>query len=240
MSNARIEECRACYRQVAGCNVFKKRTVLHPSGWKEIVTRCEHSTLWPLNIMMHDSQIVRFMLLEQTYAFSAKWLDATGNNAVDQVASASYARILNMLRWEIRTVYVNDVQQVMTRGRKQVGQQQQDMFDERDMRFDNMTLAKVKQLARVAMYDWEAAKHQMSSMDDEEHVFQQLLDFDMDELDARAQQLAAEGAHPAEMFDAQDMEGLEFDGAVMNEEEQEIVFGREQSDDGEGDAHVAC
>jgi hypothetical protein len=180
------------------------------------------------------------MLLEQTYAFSAKWLDATGNNAVDQVASASYARILNMLRWGIRTVYVNDVQQVMTRGRKQVGQQQQDMFDEIDMRFDNMTLAKVKQLARVAMYEWEAAKHQLSTMDDEEHVFQQLLDFDMDELDARAQQLAVEGAHPAEMFDAQEMEGLEFDGAVMNEEEQDIVFGREQSDDGEGDADVAC
>lgn len=37
--------------------------------------------------MMHVVQIVRCMLMDGKYAFHPKWLDATGNNAVDHVAA---------------------------------------------------------------------------------------------------------------------------------------------------------
>jgi hypothetical protein len=177
-------------------------------------------------------------LLEQTYALSPKWLDATGNNAIDQVAYGSYMNILSRLRWGLRSVYVNDVQHVLTRGRKQAGQQQQMAFDDRDVRFDNMSLGKVKNLVRVAMYEWEAERHRLSNIDDDDIAFEQMLDFDIDDLAARAQQIAAEGAHPAAMFDAAQMEGLEFEGEVMDDEEREIVFGGAQSDDMEDDVNM--
>jgi hypothetical protein len=54
--------------------------------------------------MMHTSQVIRFMLLEQTYALSPKWLDATGNIAVDQVATASYNNIVSMLGLKIKSL----------------------------------------------------------------------------------------------------------------------------------------
>jgi hypothetical protein len=153
MSNARVEQCRDEYRLVAGYNVFKQRTLLFPVGWLDIVARYVHSTLWPLSIKMHNSQVIRFMLMEQTYAFSGKWLDATGNNAVDDVALESWHNIINMLRYGLGTVYVNDVQTVLQRGRTQ--QRSHQVFEDRVQDFDNMTLAEVKRLVRVANYEWQ-------------------------------------------------------------------------------------
>jgi hypothetical protein len=101
-----------------------------------------------------------------------------------------------------------------------------------------MPLSKVKQLARVAMYEWEADRHRLSNIQDDEVAFEQLLDFDLDDLNARAQQIAAEGAHPAQMFDAAEMEGLEIEGEVMNDEERDIAFGRNISDDGDDDTDM--
>lgn len=45
-----------------------------------------------------------------------QWLDATGNNAVDQVAADAYRRILGMLRCGMKHVQVNDVFMLMYRG----------------------------------------------------------------------------------------------------------------------------
>jgi hypothetical protein len=227
MDNARNEDRRASHKQAAGYDVFKNCTLLYPSGWADIVMRYEHSTLWPLNTMMHVSQVVRFMLMEETYALSGRWLDATGNRGIDDVACASYDNILNMLHWGLKRVEVKDVQQVMTRGRKQPGQQA--LFDARDLRFDNMTLSKVKQLVRVAMIDWEAERHRLSNMDDDECVRQSMLKFDLDALAARAQQTTVESAHPAEAV-AEHLGALVFDGGVLNDPECDITSAQEHSD----------
>jgi hypothetical protein len=157
MSNARVEQCRDEYRLVAGYNVFKQRTLLFPVGWKDTVTRYEHANLWPLSLKMHNSHIVRFMLMEQTYAFSGKWLDATSGNGVDDIALESYDNFLHMLRYGLRTVYVKDVQNVLTRGR--TSQRAQRVFEDRDLDFDNMMLSEVKRLVRIANHEWQAHKN---------------------------------------------------------------------------------
>jgi ribosomal protein S24E len=154
MENQRVEQCRDDYRRTSGYNVFKQRTQLYPIGWSDVVTRYAHAQLWPLNTQMTTSQMVRFMLMEQTYTLSGKWLDAAGNNAVDNCATESYNNIINMLRWGMKTVFVNDVEQVMGRGRKSQGSTQ--VYQDRDVVFDNMSLEEVKQLVRVALHDWEA------------------------------------------------------------------------------------
>lgn len=216
MTNARIEECRLEHRRVAGHNVFKKRTQLNLTGWEEIVVKYEHATLWPLNTMMHFCQVVRLMLLEQTYVLFGKWLDANGNNAVDEIAARSYENILNMLRWGLRTVYVNDIHQVMTRGRKQPGSHH--VFEDRDMRFDNMSLHQAKRVACAAMHDWEAQRHRLSNITDVDAVFEQLMELDIDDLIRRAELLEDDVDRAAAHAGADLAEAAaEFDGEVMNE-----------------------
>lgn len=82
---------------------------------------------------------------------SPKRLDATGNNGVDTVACDSFDRIVAMLRWGLRNVWVNDVENVLSRGRKARGSQE--AFDSREQVFDTMSLSEMKLLNRVAMHE---------------------------------------------------------------------------------------
>jgi hypothetical protein len=226
MSNARLAECRDAHLIVAGYNVFKKRTLLYPAGWKEVVSRYEHGIMWPLCTTMISCQKIRFMLLEGTYALSPKWLDATGNNGVDNVAAESYDNILTMLRWGLRTVYVNDVEQVLSRGRKATGSK--DIYENRDTSYDNMTMEEMKRLNRVALYEWEAERSRLRNLEQHELTFEQVKRFDVEELKQRADELGVDEHHPAAAVGQllENEQGLEdFDEEPLNDEEHEVVHG---------------
>lgn len=179
--------------------------------------------------------MIRFMLMEQTYVLSGKWLDATGGNAMDNVAAESYRHIISMLRWGLRTVYVNDIENVMGRGRR--SERSYQMFLDRDMGYDNMSLLEVKQLCRVALQDWEGERSRIRNLEPHELAFHQMLVFDIDDLRQRVADLPpapAEGEHPAAGIGEQLEEvqqGLE--GVVMNDEERAVVF--PEGGDGAGD-----
>jgi hypothetical protein len=222
MSNQRIEQCRDDYMRTSGYNVFRQRTMIFPVGWKEVVSRYEHAQLWPLNTKMISSQKIRFMLLEQTYSLSPKWLDASGNNGIDNVAAESYDNIINRLRHGLKTVYVNDVEQVLNRGRRAQGSAQQ--YQNREQDYDNMSLAEVKQLVRVAMQDWEVEKHRLANMNPSELVHEQILAYDVTDLRARVALLpAADPQHPAAAIAGQ-LENMQLEGELMNDAEMAVAF----------------
>jgi hypothetical protein len=243
MTNARLAECRDAHLIVAGYNVFKKRTLIYPSAWKEVVNRYEHGVMWPLCTAMVSSQKIRFMLMEGSYALSPKWLDATGNNAVDNVATESFDNIITMLRWGLRTVYVNDIEQVLSRGRKATGSKE--TFQNRDVSFDNLTLEEMKKLNRVALYEWEGERSRIRNLEPHELAFQQVMQFDVEELRQKADELGVDNNHPAaaigQLLEHENV-GQDFDEEPLNDEEHEVVHGdmvcNQAVEHGDGDVGV--
>lgn len=98
MSAQRLRECRDAHQAVVGYNVFKRRSMLLPTGWLDIVVKYEQLYCIPLSLMMHATHVVRFMLLDGGYAFSPKCLDASSGAAIDQTAMDSYRRNINVSR----------------------------------------------------------------------------------------------------------------------------------------------
>ena len=121
---------------------------MRPTGWLDHAIKYEHLFCFPLSVMMHVVHIVRFMLIEAKYAYHPKWLDATGNSAVDQRACEAYRRILQMLRLRMQHVHVHDVFLVLNRGRWVDSHQEQ--FNSRLQGFDTMSLKRMKELNRAA------------------------------------------------------------------------------------------
>ena len=157
--------------------------------------RYEHATMWPLCVMVLNAQRVRFMLLEAKYALSPKWLDATGNNGVDTVACDRFDRIVAMLRWGLRNVWVNDVENVLSRGRNAIGSQE--AFDSREQVFDTMSLSEMKLLNRVAMHEWVAEKSRIQHMEHDELLHEQIAAFDIAHLRSRVDVAGMPREHPA-------------------------------------------
>lgn len=114
MTQQQLRSCAAAYRQVAGHNIYKKRTEIAPWNWFEKVEMWTHANLWPLCARMHAAHKVRFMLLTDSYVMSWKWVSA-GPFGVPEVAAAALARLSERARLN-GSVEVLDVVRVMSKG----------------------------------------------------------------------------------------------------------------------------
>lgn len=230
MSQARMRECRDAHAAVVGYNVFKRRSLLLPTGWMDVVIKYEQLNCYPLCYMMHTVHVVRFMLLDGRHAFSPKWLDATGGSAVDQKATAAFRRIVIMLRMQLQHVYVSDVFDVMNRGREIKANKES--YDRRDQDYDSMSIGDMKLANRAAkniLQQWQAHNRDQTERLDYDLAEIQMPIFTANDIEAEIARMGAEGEaqHPAAGFNGvleEEQAPMEVGGELMDAEEEAIVF----------------
>lgn len=233
MSPARMAECRDAHAAVVGYNVFKRRSLLQPTGWMDMAIKYEQLNCFPLSVMMHNVHIVRFMLLDGRHAFSPKWLDATGGSAVDQKATAAFRRMVSMLRMQLQHVYVSDVFDVMNRGRDV--KDNRESYEKRDKDYDSMSVHDMKlanRAARKIFQRWQGQNGDQNERVDYDLSEIQLPTFTANDIEAELAMMGAEGEaqHPAAGFQGVLEEAnapLDVQGEVMDADEEAIVFAQQ-------------
>lgn len=140
----------AAYQQVAGNDVFRKKTELKPFGFFSTLTRFEHNELYPLCERMNQFQVARFMILSGKYLLHGCWAAPVGMRTPVRVG----ARLRKMwidLRMR-KDVDIWDVVCVMTKNEYDPGTEAHDVMEERDAVFDTMSYSEARRKARRAMH----------------------------------------------------------------------------------------
>ena len=102
--------------QVAGYNVNKKKVVLYPFNYYQVVQRWEQANLYPLNGLLNVFQVVRFMLLTGHYALSYKWATASAAFGIPYSTVAAMRNIEFLYRRK-QNIDFFKVVEVMTAGK---------------------------------------------------------------------------------------------------------------------------
>jgi hypothetical protein len=139
----------AAYHQVAGNDVFRKKTELKPYGFHGTLAKFEHNELFPLCARMNHFQVARFMLLSGRYLFHGGWAAPVGMRAPVRVAMR-WRQLLLDLRIR-KDVDIWDVVCVLSKNEYEPGTEAAVIMEERDPTFDTMSFTDARVRARAAM-----------------------------------------------------------------------------------------
>ena len=194
MSTQRLLEWRDAHQAIVGYNVFKRRQLLQPTWWFDLVIKHEQLFCFPLSVTMHTVHILRFMPLDGKSAFSPKWLDASAGASMDQRAAQSYRQIVNIMSLNMGHVFLHDVYTVLNRGMSNTGNHED--FEGRDTCFDSMSLQRMKMLTRAGRR--LLARTQAARMEDHQQVELALLQLPKFEIGDFEIEIAGMGADIAD------------------------------------------
>jgi hypothetical protein len=123
------------------------RIALFPDSWMEKVWKYEQQHLYPMCHMLHVCHVVRFMIESGTFKSDSKWASGTGPFGANSVVSTAFRNQVFACR-RGKKVSIYDVATVLYKGHVngQTTYSFKDFEENRDCRFDYMSLMEYKQL----------------------------------------------------------------------------------------------
>jgi hypothetical protein len=145
----------AADHQIAGNDLFRKKTELKPYGFHGTLATFDHNELYPLCARMNQAQVARLMLLSGRYLFHGGWAAPAGMRAQVRVAMR-WRKLLIDLRMR-KDVDIWDVVCVMSKNEHEPGTEASNIMEEKAPRFVTMSFTDARLRARAAMNRMRAA-----------------------------------------------------------------------------------
>lgn len=124
--------------QVRTHNVFKRRVMIRPASWAEMVAKYEQANLYPLCKHMDCIQVIRIMLMTDKYVLDPKWVAASGTSAFLLRAGNAFRKIL-CLSHQRKNIDIESIARAVGKGRDEPGTPFSSEYSKRNTAFDKMS-----------------------------------------------------------------------------------------------------